>query len=119
MLTVFAIPFDCLQICSRTKCRASYYCSYCYGVLKNKVIEKLYKNLNFRHVDTLERMTTPEEYRKNMLRILDYLNSTLTKGSTVIISGLADGRVLWDIMSDRYAAYFVYESTDSQLVGSL
>jgi len=47
-------------------------------------------------------MTTPEEYRKNMVVILDYLNSTLPAGSTVIISGLADGRVLWDIMSERY-----------------
>ena len=55
----------------------------------------------FRHVDTLSRMTTPEEYRKNMIKVLDYLNETLPSGSTVIISGLADGRVLWDIMSDR------------------
>jgi len=46
-------------------------------------------------------MTTPEEYRKNMIIILNYLNSTLPAGSTVIISGLVDGRVLWDTMSGR------------------
>jgi len=36
-----------------------------------------------------------------MMVTLQYLDETLPKGSTVLITGLADGRVLWDTMSER------------------
>ncbi|CAK8694911.1 unnamed protein product [Clavelina lepadiformis] len=53
------------------------------------------------HPDTLAHMTSVKDYRSNMLTTLNYLNSTLPVNSTVIISGLADGRILWDTMHSR------------------
>lgn len=46
-------------------------------------------------------MTTEETYREKTKETLAYLDTILPKGSNVILTGLADGRVLWDTMSDR------------------
>merc|ERR1712137_139787 len=46
-------------------------------------------------------MTTPESFEENVLSALDYLNSTLPKGSFVMFVGLAQGEVLWHAMHNR------------------
>lgn len=43
-------------------------------------------------------MTKPDDFRTNVLTILDHLNSTLPRGSTVLTIGLADGLLLYDTM---------------------
>lgn len=54
------------------------------------------------HMDTIADMTTPTEFRENTMVTLQYLDSVLPKNSSVLITGLADGRVLWDLLSKRY-----------------
>ena len=46
-------------------------------------------------------MTTEEEFRKYTTKTLEQLDATLPEGSYVVHTGLADGRVLWDMMHDR------------------
>jgi len=46
----------------------------------------------------VDSMTTPEEFRKNIMGLLDYLNTVLPAGSHIVVSGLGDGRVLYDSM---------------------
>ncbi|NXK98763.1 AOAH hydrolase, partial [Formicarius rufipectus] len=52
--------------------------------------------------DTLAHMTTPKEMLSNVVQALRYLDSRLPKGSHVILTGLVDGRFLWDNLHDRY-----------------
>ncbi|NXD84587.1 AOAH hydrolase, partial [Halcyon senegalensis] len=52
--------------------------------------------------DTLAHMTTPKEMLSNVLQALQYLDSRLPNGSHVILTGLVDGRFLWDNLHDRY-----------------
>ena len=52
------------------------------------------------HDDTLERMTTPEMFYSSTKNTLEYLDDMLPAGSSVLISGLVDGRVLWGIMNN-------------------
>jgi len=40
---------------------------------------------------TLESMTTPEDFKKGILSLLNYLDSTVPEGSHLIFFGLADG----------------------------
>ncbi|XP_077983383.1 acyloxyacyl hydrolase-like [Glandiceps talaboti] len=54
------------------------------------------------HPDTIAHMTTPEEMRANVLDTLKYLDTVLPKGSNLIMTGLADGRVLWKYLHNRY-----------------
>lgn len=53
------------------------------------------------HPDTFSHMTTPEEMRNNTLRTLNYLDTTLPKGSHVFLVGLADGRTLYNSLHNR------------------
>ncbi|KAJ8302428.1 hypothetical protein KUTeg_018824 [Tegillarca granosa] len=53
------------------------------------------------HPDTFAHMTTPEEMRNNTLRTLNYLDTTLPKGSHVFLVGLADGRTLYNSLHNR------------------
>eukprot|EP01091_Cochliopodium_minus_P014608 TRINITY_DN4991_c0_g1_i1.p1 TRINITY_DN4991_c0_g1~~TRINITY_DN4991_c0_g1_i1.p1 ORF type:complete len:566 (-),score=151.84 TRINITY_DN4991_c0_g1_i1:74-1771(-) len=53
------------------------------------------------HHDYQNSMTTVEEFRANILSTLDYLNSTLPKGSHVVMVGLAQGGILWDSLHNR------------------
>nr|XP_009677970.1 PREDICTED: acyloxyacyl hydrolase isoform X1 [Struthio camelus australis] len=55
-----------------------------------------------RERDTLAHMTTPKQMLSNVMRALQFLNSRLPKGSHVILTGLVDGRFLWDNLHDRY-----------------
>ncbi|KAJ7421555.1 Acyloxyacyl hydrolase [Pitangus sulphuratus] len=52
--------------------------------------------------DTLAHMTTPKEMLSNVMQALRYLDSRLPNGSHVILTGLVDGRFLWDNLHDRY-----------------
>ncbi|XP_068008835.1 acyloxyacyl hydrolase isoform X1 [Melanerpes formicivorus] len=52
--------------------------------------------------DTLAHMTTPKEMLSNVLQALRYLDSRLPSGSHLILTGLVDGRFLWDNLHDRY-----------------
>ncbi|NWH34235.1 AOAH hydrolase, partial [Chloropsis hardwickii] len=52
--------------------------------------------------DTLAHMTTPKEMLSNVVQALRYLDSHLPNGSHVILTGLVDGRFLWDNLHDRY-----------------
>ncbi|XP_069715956.1 acyloxyacyl hydrolase [Phaenicophaeus curvirostris] len=52
--------------------------------------------------DTLAHMTTPKEMLANVVQALRYLDSHLPNGSHVILTGLVDGRFLWDNLHDRY-----------------
>lgn len=58
--------------------------------------------LFFRERDTLAHMTTPKEMLSNVVQALQYLDSRLPNGSHVILTGLVDGRFLWDNLHDRY-----------------
>ena len=53
------------------------------------------------HYPTEPHMTKPEVFREKTFEILDYLDTILPSGSNVIISGLADGRVMWDMLGER------------------
>lgn len=55
-----------------------------------------------RNRDTLAHMTTPKEMLSNVVQALRYLDSRLPNGSHVILTGLVDGRFLWDNLHDRY-----------------
>ncbi|KAF4801377.1 Acyloxyacyl hydrolase [Turdus rufiventris] len=55
-----------------------------------------------RERDTLAHMTTPKEMLSNVMQALRYLDSHLPNGSHVILTGLVDGRFLWDNLHDRY-----------------
>ncbi|NWZ92261.1 AOAH hydrolase, partial [Nesospiza acunhae] len=52
--------------------------------------------------DTLAQMTTPKEMLSNVVQALRYLDTHLPNGSHVILTGLVDGRFLWDNLHDRY-----------------
>ncbi|XP_074431543.1 acyloxyacyl hydrolase isoform X9 [Larus michahellis] len=52
--------------------------------------------------DTLAHMTTPKEMLSNVMQALRYLDTRLPNGSHVILTGLVDGRFLWDNLHDRY-----------------
>lgn len=50
---------------------------------------------------TLDQMTTPEEFRQQMLEGLDALDKKIPAGSKVMLVGLVDGRILWNVLNDR------------------
>ncbi|XP_043820466.1 acyloxyacyl hydrolase [Dromiciops gliroides] len=54
------------------------------------------------YVDSVSHMTTPENMRAHVMETLMFLNSHLPPGSHVVLYGLADGRILWDHLHDRY-----------------
>eukprot|EP01094_Clydonella_sp_ATCC50884_P019151 TRINITY_DN3683_c0_g1_i2.p1 TRINITY_DN3683_c0_g1~~TRINITY_DN3683_c0_g1_i2.p1 ORF type:complete len:602 (-),score=193.68 TRINITY_DN3683_c0_g1_i2:74-1852(-) len=65
----------------------------------------------------LDKMTTPEAYENYLLEGLDALDKVLNPGSKIVLTGLADGSVLWDIMHNRthplgctYAALYEFLS---------
>ena len=45
-------------------------------------------------------MTPPDEFRDNVITALKYLDQKLPPGSHVILTGLANGSVLYDSLSD-------------------
>ncbi|CAF0849277.1 unnamed protein product [Brachionus calyciflorus] len=53
------------------------------------------------HPDTLDHMTKPKEFHSNLVYILDYLDTVLPNGSHVMLTGLANGSILYDVLSQR------------------
>ena len=49
----------------------------------------------------MDHMTKPEEFYKEILNISQYVDQHVAPGSIVIGMGLVDGRVLYDILSER------------------
>eukprot|EP01113_Clastostelium_recurvatum_P042131 TRINITY_DN67_c0_g1_i2.p1 TRINITY_DN67_c0_g1~~TRINITY_DN67_c0_g1_i2.p1 ORF type:complete len:586 (+),score=98.87 TRINITY_DN67_c0_g1_i2:57-1814(+) len=49
----------------------------------------------------LGRMTTPEQFYIDVQAALLFLDSVLPKGSHVVVTGLVDGRILWDTLHNR------------------
>lgn len=50
---------------------------------------------------SLEKMTSEEEYRNQILAGLEALDKKLPAGSKVLCVGLVDGRILWNTLNDR------------------
>ena len=46
-------------------------------------------------------MTSPEEFRKNILENWDFLEKTLPKGSHVVTLGVIDGRILFESLKNE------------------
>lgn len=53
------------------------------------------------HPDT-DHMTPPDEFRRNVVAALRFLDTRLPAGSHVALSGLADGRILYESVHSRY-----------------
>lgn len=46
-------------------------------------------------------MTKPNEFRENLIYVLDYLDTVVPQGSHVMLTGLANGSVLYDVLGER------------------
>lgn len=64
------------------------------------ILELIGNDVCSSHHDTTH-MTTPQEFHDNYLSIFKYLDSVLPKGSIVLVSGLVDGRILYDSLHDH------------------
>ena len=53
------------------------------------------------HPDTFNHMTKPDEMFTNVLQTMQYLDTKLPSGSHVLMTGLANGSYLYDILADR------------------
>lgn len=50
---------------------------------------------------TEDAMTTPDVFRTETMKSLNYLDSILPSGSAVVLTGMAQGELLWDNLHDR------------------
>lgn len=50
--------------------------------------------------DSFDRMRKPEEFKKNIIRLLDHLDTSVPAGSHLIILGLGDGDLLYENLHD-------------------
>ncbi|GFS78164.1 acyloxyacyl hydrolase [Nephila pilipes] len=64
-----------------------------YAMMGNDVCERWMKSL--------DDLTTPEEFRKNVLKTLDNLEAILPEGSHVLLVGLVNGSFIFPAMSER------------------
>ena len=46
-------------------------------------------------------MTKPDEFYNNVVTVMEYLDTVLPNGSHVLLTGLANGSVLYDTLGDR------------------
>eukprot|EP00035_Acanthoeca_spectabilis_P000993 m.76768 g.76768 ORF g.76768 m.76768 type:complete len:578 (-) comp10553_c0_seq2:4106-5839(-) len=53
------------------------------------------------HPDTIAHMTTPADMQAEALATLAFLDTRLPKNSTVVMMGLADGRILYESLHNR------------------
>jgi len=53
------------------------------------------------HRTTFDAMTTPEQFRKNMVTILDYLDTRLPPGSHLVVIGLVNGSMVYEGVKDK------------------
>ncbi len=51
--------------------------------------------------DTFSNMTTLQAMHDNLVKTMQYLDTVLPKGSHILLTGLANGSVLYDELSDR------------------
>nr|XP_006816953.1 PREDICTED: acyloxyacyl hydrolase-like [Saccoglossus kowalevskii] len=54
------------------------------------------------HPDTIAHMTTPAEMRQETLITLDYLDTVLPKGSSLVITGMFDGTIVYRYMHNLF-----------------
>ena len=60
---------------------------------------------------SLKSLTTTEEFKKNILKLLNYLDETVPEGSHLLIFGLADGELLYDnLHNDTHPLNVTYEA---------
>eukprot|EP01113_Clastostelium_recurvatum_P016099 TRINITY_DN19144_c0_g1_i1.p1 TRINITY_DN19144_c0_g1~~TRINITY_DN19144_c0_g1_i1.p1 ORF type:complete len:554 (+),score=143.51 TRINITY_DN19144_c0_g1_i1:31-1662(+) len=50
---------------------------------------------------TLDRMTTVEDFRTDVVETMQWLDTVLPAGSHVVMIGVVDGRILWDTLHNR------------------
>ncbi|CAF0849295.1 unnamed protein product [Brachionus calyciflorus] len=69
----------------------------------NSIYLKLLENNRciFRNPDTLNHMTKPNVFYENIVEILGYLDTVLPNGSHVMLTGLANGSVLYESLKNR------------------
>jgi len=46
-------------------------------------------------------MTHPDEFKANILALWNKLDTLVPAGSHIVVSGVADGRILYDCLHDR------------------
>jgi acyloxyacyl hydrolase len=51
--------------------------------------------------DTVANMTTPEELRRNVMAVMEFMDTVLPEGSHVLIIGLVDANFIYPAMHDR------------------
>jgi len=51
--------------------------------------------------DTIAHMTTPEELKKNVMNVLEFVDTVLPEGSHVLIIGLVDANFIYEAMHER------------------
>jgi acyloxyacyl hydrolase len=49
----------------------------------------------------LDEFTKPEDFKANILKLFNHLDTTLPKGSHIWIFGMVDGRVLYDNLHSK------------------
>ncbi|XP_033096267.1 acyloxyacyl hydrolase-like isoform X1 [Anneissia japonica] len=54
------------------------------------------------HPDTIDHMTKPAEMKASALSSLKYLDKVLPNGSLVLMTGMVDGRILYDTLANRF-----------------
>ncbi|GIY62267.1 acyloxyacyl hydrolase [Caerostris darwini] len=64
-----------------------------YGMMGNDVCSRWMKSL--------DDLTTPEQFRSNVISTLDNLNGILPKGSHVLLVGLVNGSFIYNAMGER------------------
>ena len=55
--------------------------------------------------DTINHMTKPKDFHKNLVKTLTYLDTVLPNVSHVLLSGLANGSLLFDSVGNRIHPY--------------
>jgi len=50
---------------------------------------------------TVDSFTTPEEFKKNIAYYWQWLDTVLPKGSHLLVTGVADGRILYETLKDK------------------
>jgi acyloxyacyl hydrolase len=50
--------------------------------------------------DSFDQMRQPEEFKANIITLLDYLDTAVPAGSHLVILGLGDGDILYEYLHD-------------------
>ncbi|EAS03222.2 surfactant protein B containing protein (macronuclear) [Tetrahymena thermophila SB210] len=56
---------------------------------------------------TTDSFTTPEEFKVNIMKAWEYLDTVLPKGSHIVVWGVADGQILYNLLAEREHPLFV------------